>query len=206
MAISSLTADQLDAFRKGDNTIFTQLFDSFEERLYTVAYSELKIKEDAEEVTADTFIALDKKRGEFESFKQINNFLYKVVRNKSINRWKENQRRNKWLPPADPDLEEIPDPDNTLFQDKLNAEIIAGLFQFQALEVLGKLAPRRQEVFRLRHLEGWEVHAIANHMNISKESVYTHLRLARKDLYKKLRKKRQGYYLFSTFWLCFKFF
>jgi RNA polymerase sigma factor (sigma-70 family) len=209
--VVKLTPEEIDAFKNGDTRVFRYLIDKYSLYILPIAFSILKIQQDAEEVAGDTFMALYNARKTIDSSEYIGYFLYNVVRNKSINLLKANKHRNSIITPTDPDsLEETSDGNNnTSILDQVNSQVTADEFNRQLRLELEKLAPRRQEACRLYYLEDWKVDDIARHMNIDTESVYTHIRKAREDLYKNLVKKyeKTRFYLpLLIFWLFLKLF
>jgi RNA polymerase sigma-70 factor (ECF subfamily) len=199
------TPDKLDAFRKGDNMVFSELYNVLKDPIYSIAFKILKIREDAEDVVSETFEKLIKNRESIDfpfntdHMDRIEGWLCRVVRNASIDRLK--ARRKNWhylISPTDMDsLDKLSDPEID-FQGEVYAEIIDH-FNLQAQRFLQELAPRRQEAFRLYHLENWEVEAIADHMGISAKTVYVHISKAKKQLYKKLKKSGNNPFPLSFF-------
>lgn len=192
----------LTAFRQGNERVFTEIYDKYRRKIYVFSFNILQNKEEAEDITAETLAQLWQERANFYDEKYINNFLYKVAKNKCINLLKARKTEGKTLRHADQEwLEEtIKDEDSTHFQNMITAELSDQLWMEQVKKEIDQLSPRRKEIFRLHFLEGWPVDEIADHLHLSPGTVYKTIEQAREILKAQIRKK--GYELIlKAFWL-----
>lgn len=71
----------LQRLASGDSNAFTSLYKQHYQRIYYFAKSFLPDKEDAEDITADTFIKLWNHRDKFNSINSLRSFLHVTTRN-----------------------------------------------------------------------------------------------------------------------------
>ncbi|MBL7698084.1 MAG: RNA polymerase sigma-70 factor [Chitinophagaceae bacterium] len=71
----------LHRFTTGDPNAFTTLYKQYHQRIYFFAKTFLPARQDAEDITADTFTKLWNRRDTFRSIAAINSFLHVTARN-----------------------------------------------------------------------------------------------------------------------------
>ncbi len=71
----------LHRLASGDSNAFTSLYKQYYQRIYYFAKSFLPDKEDAEDITADTFIKLWNHRDSFDTINALKSFLHVTTRN-----------------------------------------------------------------------------------------------------------------------------
>ncbi len=139
----------------------------------------VKNKESAEIVVNDVFYKIWKNKEKLNINTSIKSYLFRAVRNTSINFLKSNKN-----------FENIEDSiwlnDNILNNDK--DPLISKEIEKEILEVIEKLPEKRKIVFKLNRIEGYKNKEIAKKMNISEKTVKNQLTEALKFLRENLKK------------------
>ena len=82
----------ISAFKQRDAKALAYIFKIHRKPLVYFAEKILGIREEAEDIVADSFMKLWSKHTDFESFSQIKSFLYVVTRNSCLNFLKYSKR------------------------------------------------------------------------------------------------------------------
>lgn len=77
----------------GDTKAMTVLVDRYKDLIYTLALRMLKNREEAEEVSQDTFIKMYKSLSKFKGDSKFSTWLYKVAYNNCLDRIKKNKKQ-----------------------------------------------------------------------------------------------------------------
>jgi RNA polymerase sigma-70 factor (family 1) len=75
-------SELLDRLASGDPDAFSTVYKQYYQRIYYFANTFLPDREDAEDITADTFVKLWNGRSSFHSLSAVNSFLHITARNK----------------------------------------------------------------------------------------------------------------------------
>jgi len=78
----------------GDTQAFALLVDRYKDLVFTLAIRMLKNREEAEEVSQDTFIKVYKALSKFKGDSKLSTWVYKVAYNTCLDRIKKNKRRH----------------------------------------------------------------------------------------------------------------
>jgi RNA polymerase sigma-70 factor (ECF subfamily) len=156
-------------FSQGEKTMFTRehftyLADKYMDMIFRLAYSQLKNKADADDVTQNVLLSLYKTETDFESCEHMKAWLCRVTMNECRKIWRSAWRRT----------EDIDDYANTLtFEDGQSYDL------FQAIMALdGKY----RSVIVLYYYEGYSISEIAEILDIPAGTVGTRLSRARDKL------------------------
>lgn len=76
----------------GDTNAFTQLVDRYKDLVYTLALRMLKNREEAEEVSQDTFIKTYRSLHKFKGDSKFSTWIYKVAYNSCLDQIKKNKK------------------------------------------------------------------------------------------------------------------
>ena len=79
----------------GDNNAFAALVDHYKDMVYTLGLRMLKNREEAEEVSQDTFIKVFKSLHKFRGKSKLSTWIYKVAYNTCLDRLKKNKEAYK---------------------------------------------------------------------------------------------------------------
>ena len=152
----------LNQLASGDPAAFTIIYNECFQRIYHYARTFLADKEDAEDVTADTFVKLWNRRDCFESLAAIQSFLHATARNSSF----DFLRHSKVKAEKQEELiRQIELHDNSYLQQTRNE-----LLNIVQKEV-AKMSARMKEIYNLSYKEGLTPAEIAEALNISAQTV-----------------------------------
>jgi len=167
MNVSGYTDEQLIyLLQQGDRTAFQEIFNRYWNPLYTIAYTRLKSREEAEEVVQELFATLWSKCNTL-LIGNLSHYLFGAVRKRVINQIRTKITHEKYwaycqtfIPSAAETTEE------SVSYNELN----------QAIEkAIGELPEKSQEIFRLNRLEGRSVPEIAQSLHLSERAIEYHL-------------------------------
>ena len=82
----------IDLMREGDTNAFAVLVDRYKDMVFTLSLKMLKDREEAEEVSQDTFLKIYKSLGKFNGESKFSTWIYKVAFNTCLDRLKKNKR------------------------------------------------------------------------------------------------------------------
>ena len=89
------TADDqhyINLMMKGDTNAFAVLVDRYKDMVFTLSLKMLKDREEAEEVSQDTFLKIYKSLSKFNGESKLSTWIYKVAFNTCLDRLKRNKR------------------------------------------------------------------------------------------------------------------
>ena len=152
---------------ESDENAFRIVFDEFHHRIFLFAFGFLKDKALSEEIVQDTFMNFWLHRHNLETHKPVAPYLFTIARRTLIDAWRksarsENFRQNIYAKMTVMNNET----EETVFLNDLERIISRGLNQ---------LNKHQQEVFALSRHEGLSYEEIAEHLQISKNTVKYHL-------------------------------
>ena len=172
--------------KEGDIKAFERIFRQYYSPLYLYAFSITGQKEAAEEITQDTFYIIWKERGKIQILHSIKSYLYKSVKNRSLQYIEHLHVREKYRETV---LQQNvfasePAPDE-LLEYKEFTEILKKIFE--------KLPERCRQIFQLHRMNGEKYKAIAESLSISVKTVEAEMtkayRILRKEVEKYTHKK-----------------
>lgn len=82
----------IDLVNNGDTNAFAILVDRYKDLVFTLALRLLKNREEAEEVSQDTFIKAYKSLARFKGDSKFSTWIYKIAYNTSLDRIKKNKK------------------------------------------------------------------------------------------------------------------
>lgn len=110
---------------EGNTNAFTKLVDLYKDLVFTLALRMLKNREEAEEVSQDTFIKAYKSLSKFKGDSKFSTWIYKVAYNTCLDRLKKNKRQQQEVTIDEFTEKHVKTIDNTLENmvkvEKLNA-------------------------------------------------------------------------------------
>ena len=162
--------------KEGNIEAFETLFRSGYEPLCRYAYRFVENMEVAEEIVQDLFYILWKERQNLQIFTSVDGYLYRSVKNKSLQYIEKlkvrEEYRNKYA--GKTDIETFT-PQEELEYKELEQQI---------REVLYRLPERRQKIFQMNRVEGKKYNEIAQELNISVKTVEAEISKALRELRK----------------------
>ena len=149
--------------KEGNIEAFETLFRSYYDPLCRYAYQFVKNLETAEEIVQDMFYVLWKERQNLQIFTSVNGYLYRSVKNKSLQYIEKVKVRDDYRN----NYSENSDIDTFTPQEELEYKEL----EQQIQEALYRLPERRQKIFRMNRMEGKKYNEIARELNISVKTV-----------------------------------
>jgi len=149
--------------KEGDIQAFESLFRSYYEPLCRYSYQLIKDIETAKEIVQELFYIIWKERKSLAIFTSVNGYLYRSVKNKSIQYLQKVKIREDYrdLNSGYTDIETYT-PQEELEYNELERHLQETLFL---------LPERRRKIFQLNRMEGKKYNEIAQELNISVKTV-----------------------------------
>lgn len=79
---------------EGNSNAFAVLVDRYKDLVFTLSYKMVKNKEEAEEISQDTFIKIFKSLNKFKGESKFSTWVYKITYNTCLDRLKKNKKEN----------------------------------------------------------------------------------------------------------------
>ncbi len=153
--------DLVRGIRNGDRDAFIMVVRTYQHRVFAMAYSILRNKEDALDIVQEAFLRLYRKADLYKEGSSFQAWLLQITRNLCVDHYRKNIRNKKELesPKAldEFQLAAAPDPATGLGAEM--KDIVSRCIE--------KLANRQRMVFVLRHVDELQFNEISQTMNIS---------------------------------------
>jgi len=173
MSLNSTHSDEmlLSLMREDDQEAFTIIYRRYWEGLFITAVKALRGKHEAEDVVQDVLLSLWNRRKDLQIESSLAAYLQTSIRYKAIHYIERNIRRNDYLALLTELAVSIPAP---------SADIQLQMKELQQTihEVIAKMPPKMQEVYRLSRNEHLTHREIAEKLEISVETVKKHIQHA----------------------------
>lgn len=154
----------IQQFRTGSSEAFTILYQHLYRRVYWFARKFIDEKEDARDLTAETFVQLWQQKDTFHTLDAITAFLYVTVRNKCFNLLKHRKMKASH---RDDLLQELTDRgEDGFFEEQVRLQLVSRIYA-----EINKLPARMREVFLLSYRDGLKPAEIAKLLQIKPQTV-----------------------------------
>ena len=168
---------------QGDTNVFGVLVDRYKEMIFTLALRMIKNREEAEEVSQDTFIKIYNSLNKFKGDSKFSTWIYKIAYNTCLDRLKKNKKE-----------------ENTILIDEFSDNLVKTLDNaFSALEekerkqtiqnCLNLLSREENFLLTLYYFDDQNLDEIAKIMDINSNNVKVKLFRSRKKLAVILKKQ-----------------
>lgn len=181
----------IDRFRAGDEAAFKEVVARYRDRIFARAYSLLKNREDAEEVTQDAFIRAHRGLANFRGDSTFSTWLFQIATNLAHNRYWYWWRRKRDVS-VSLDHQLTADGDGTLLDimpadvdDPAEEAVTQELVQ-RVAECMPKLGSKHREILTLRLVHNLSYEEISDRLGISVGTVKSRIARARDRLREKL--------------------
>ena len=176
--------------RSGEEEAFAEIVTAYENFVYRIAIGITGQKEDAEDVTQETFLRLWQILDEFVWIDQPDAYIARMAKNAAIDLVRRRNRRQTQPfvgedGEADAFAWDLPDDDPDNAPD---AAVLSGERQRELENAIAQLKKPHREILRMRVDEGMDYAEIAKRLEISEGTVRSRLARARTALRKILRK------------------
>lgn len=152
----------LTAFYQGDENAFKSIYTACWPQVFSEAYSRLKNKEDAENITQDVFISLWEQRSAIK-IQNIEAYLHTVTKNKTLNYIVKNRPA---LLDFNMEIATGITPAYQLLFKEAESQLSAKIYQ---------LPKQQRSIIQLRYLENRTTTEIAQELGLSVKTVRNHL-------------------------------
>ncbi len=178
-----------EELKKGNEQAFEQLFKRYYQALCSYASQLLQDDDAAEEIVQDFFVKFWEKRNSITIETSLKNYLFRSVKNLSLNRIKHEKIKIQHAQHVISEAE-MNDYDAHFLEVDLKKDIE---------ESIAALPEKRREIFRLSREDGLKYREIAEKLNLSVKTVEAQMSLAIKTLRDKLKKYNSLIFFFCCF-------
>ena len=159
-------SSMLELLATGSEYAFSELFNRYRAKVYSVAFRFLRTETAAEEVVQDVFLKCWLKRQELSQVKNLDAWLRTVTKNLVLNRFRKLANEEAAQQELGRREQKVNDADHLLMAHQYQQILQAALSQ---------LPPQQREVYRLAREEELSHEDIATRMNISAVTVKSHM-------------------------------
>lgn len=150
--------------RSGDRDAFVTLTRLYQQKVFVLAYSFFRNKEDALDLVQDVFLRIFEKIDSFQEDRNFEAWLLQVAKNLCIDRYRKTRGRREME--SDNRVDELPLADNRSPDAGRSSDLKAVLSQS-----VNRLADRQKTIFLMRHVNQMGNEEIARVLNISTGTV-----------------------------------
>ncbi len=190
---ASVDAALVDRFKGGDDAAFEEIIQRYRDLVFSRVFGLLKNRQDAEEVTQDTFIRAHRGLERFRGDASLSTWIYQIATNLARNRyWYWWRRKRDQSVSIDLQVgdeggmtlhEVLPDSAETPNDAALTQEFVD-----QVSSKINLLSPSHREILLLRNREGMAYEEIAERLGISLGTVKSRIARARERLWEMMGK------------------
>jgi len=172
------TEDQIyiDKILNGDTQSYSFLVEKYKVMVYNLAIKTMKSREEAEEVSQDTFIKAYKNLAKFKGESKFSTWLYKIAYRNCLDRLKKNKNRYQTDTIDEITINKIESTDSIL--DQINKKERAKIMN----ECLQKLPEDERTLLWMFYFEELSLKEILEIVDLSESNVKVKLHRARKRL------------------------
>ena len=178
MVLEGNDREVIEACRRGERDAFRALFETYKDRVYSIALRYSGEPGTALDIAQEVFLKLLSNIREFRGEAGFEAWLYRVVVNCCLDR----QRRSRPLLLVEDFFDSLRAADSTVLQDLMREEM-----QQHVQSAVAKLSPEHRMVVVLRYTEGLSYDEIAEALGCSAGTVASRLNRAHKILERRLR-------------------
>lgn len=190
----STDAAMVRAVQQGDATAYRGLVEKYQQRIYHVIYGMVRNREDARDLTQDTFVKAFRNLDGFRADARFYTWLYRIAMNVTI----DFTRRRARAPVATGAEEDVGERDaNRGIADRTRddnpvRDLERKQLHTAILDAIGALPESHRQVVLLREVEGLSYKEIADVLDIKEGTVMSRLFYARKKLQEALGPLHDG--------------
>ena len=154
-------ASLLERIQGGDREAFMTIIGLYQQKVFVMAYSVLRDREDALDAVQETFLRLYQKAGLYRPGNSFQGWLLQMAKNISIDSYrKHRKKRNEWE--TSTPLEDIQVAGEERDSDSVSSDLRTAFSRG-----VEKLAERQRMVFVMRHYNELQFNEISEAMRIS---------------------------------------
>lgn len=185
MVVEDPDRELVERWQAGDEKAFEELIERHQQRVYRLLYRMMGNREDAEDLTQETFLSLHRHGHRFRSESRFSTFIYRVAANAALNRRRALGRgrarveKLKTRNDAGDDLPSAPrDPEDSALGGELSEHVRAAL---------ATLSPALRMPVILYDIEGLAYGEIAKALGVAEGTVKSRIHRARRALREALK-------------------
>jgi RNA polymerase sigma-70 factor (ECF subfamily) len=179
----SLTVERA---RQGDAAAYASLVLRYQGRIFAKVFSQLRNRQDAEEITQDTFIRAHRVIAQFRGTASFSTWIHQIATNLAHNRyWYWWRRKRDQSFSLDADIGETGSTLHDVLPDGAEgpgSEAVHNEFVARVAECMGKLKPEHARILTLRNVENRSYEEIAEELGLSIGTVKSRINRARESL------------------------
>jgi RNA polymerase sigma-70 factor (ECF subfamily) len=161
-ADAALIASLLERVQAGDREAFMTIIRLYQQKVFVMAYSILRDREDALDAVQETFLKLYQKAGLYKPGNSFQGWLLQMAKNISIDSYRKHRRKRRQWETATP-LEDIP----VAAAPERDGDSAASDLRQAFARSVDTLAKRQKMVFIMRHYNELQFNEISEAMAIS---------------------------------------
>lgn len=170
---SQMRLNLLKNIKNGDTGSFNKLYDLYSVKLLNFSLMYLSSKEEAEEVVQDVFCKIWQNRQNLDEKYSLNGYIFRVTKNLVLNKLR--KRINE--PSSYVSIGNC-----SIYNSKTENDVLFHEMEQLLEDAIEALPPRRQLIFKLSRQKGLSNQEIADHLDISVNTVEGQIRKAIKYL------------------------
>lgn len=147
--------------KEGDREAFKEIVRLYQKKVFLLAFSFFRNREDAMDIVQETFLRFYQKMETYQEGKNFQNWILQIAKNLCIDRYRKEQSRRKELE-SQMSLEQLPIPAGNTQEPSRSSEL-KDIFA----RCLKRLAERQRMIFVLKHYNELQYNEIAQVLNIS---------------------------------------
>jgi len=151
----------LERIRRGDRRAFVTIVETYQQKVFVMAFSILRNKEDALDAVQETFLRLYQKSDMYRPGRNFQAWLLQIAKNISIDYYRKHQRKRREWETSVP-IDDIPVAVEDRSLDSSDSDLRAAFSR-----CVEKLAERQKMVFVMRHYNELQFNEISDAMRIS---------------------------------------
>ncbi len=179
--------------KEGDQKAFAELMGNYRESIYYMLLKMVNNKDDAEDLTIESFGKAFRNLNQFSSDYAFSTWLFKIATNNGIDYLRSNRMKQKHVY-LDQDDEESKDPKITLKAEDPDPEEIMISKQKEKLlhSIVNQLSPTYRHIVELRYLQELSYQEISESLSLPVGTVKARLHRSRELLLQIMRNNREG--------------
>jgi RNA polymerase sigma-70 factor (ECF subfamily) len=154
-------ASLLERVQAGDREAFMTIIRLYQQKVFVMAYSILRDREDALDAVQETFLRLYQKAGLYKPGHSFQGWLLQIAKNVSIDSYRKHRKKRQEWETTTP-LDEIPIATEDRSGDSAHADLRSAFSR-----TVETLAERQRMVFVMRHYNELQFNEISEAMRIS---------------------------------------
>ena len=183
MVFSGNDREVIEGCRRGDADAFALLFETYKDKVYSIALRYSNDRTAAMDIAQDAFLKVLSRIRDFRSESRFETWLYRLVVNSCLDH---RRRGRRLLPFVEGLLDPLRAPKENVLNDLLREETGS-----RVRETIAKLLPEQRVVIVLRYTEGLSYDEIAAILGCSPGTVASRLNRAHKVLQRRLSHLRK---------------